>query len=368
MMNGMFHPKAAVAAVLIGTACFIASIGFAEATTPKNLEIYFVDVEGGQSTLVVTPDHHSLLIDTGFAGDGTGFRPGDPHQARDANRIVAVARDAGITQIDYLLITHFHPDHDGGVTELSQLIPIRVFIDHGIPNPEAVNNVPETNVAFEAYSVVRRKAQHIQPALGDRLPLSDIEAVIVSSAGATLARPLPNAGAKNDACQDHATPPRDPYENPRSTGIVVRYGKFRFLDIGDLSGQPLFELACPKSLIGPVDVYVVPHHGGIDVDVPATFAAFKPRVAVMNNGLKKGGALATYQALHRVPGLQDVWQLDRSADAGSSNFAAEYIANLDEGTSYWLKLVANSDGSFRVFNQRTGVWKKYTQTRQDLFR
>lgn len=149
------------------------------------------------------------------------------------------------------------------------------------------------------------------------------------------------------------------YENPRSTGVVISYGRFRFLDVGDLSGQPLFDLACPKDLIGSVDVYLVAHHGGPDVADPATFAAFKPRVAVMTNGIKKGGALETYQGLHHAPGLEDVWQLHVSAVAGDSNFAAKYVANLDESTAHWIKLEANSDGSFRAFNRRTGKWKNY---------
>lgn len=350
---------AVMLALLVGTAALVASSEAAKAEAPKGLEIYFIDVEGGQSTLVVTPDRHSLLIDAGFAGDGSGFRPGDPHQARDANRIVAAARDAGITKIDFLLMTHFHPDHDGGVSELSQLMPIRIFIDHGVPNAEAGKTVPETQDAFNAYATVRSTGQHLQPSPGDRLPLNDLEVVVVSSAGSTLSAPLPSAGATNTACQDHATPARDPYENPRSTGIVVRYGKFRFLDVGDLTGQPLFNLVCPKDLIGPVDAYLVAHHGGMDADVSETFAAFKPRVAIMNNGLKKGGARETYQALHHVRGLEAVWQLHASADAEDSNFSAEYVANLDESTSYWLKLTANQDGSFRVFNRRTGEWKAY---------
>src|SRR5215469_155706 len=116
----------------------------AEVSSARDLQIYFIDVEGGQSTLIITPDRHSLLIDAGWAGDGSGFRPGDPHTARDANRILAAALDAGIRRIDYLLITHFHPDHDGGTKELSQLIPIQVFIDHGSPNPEAESASPET--------------------------------------------------------------------------------------------------------------------------------------------------------------------------------------------------------------------------------
>jgi beta-lactamase superfamily II metal-dependent hydrolase len=331
----------------------------ADSAPTKTIEIYFIDVEGGQSTLIVTPERHSLLIDTGYAGDGSGFRPGDPQRARDANRIMAAAHDAGITQIDYLLITHFHSDHDGGVTELSKIMPIHAFIDHGAPTAEAVGTDEETKDAYEAYAAVRGTREHLQPKPGEHLPLKDIDAIVVSTAGSVLAQPMPDAGAPNAACRDHADAPRDSYENPRSTGVVIRYGRFRFLDVGDLSGQPLFDLACPKDLIGPVDVYLVAHHGGPDVADPATFAAFKPRVAIMNNGLKKGGALVTYQALHHVAGLEDVWQLHVSAAAGSSNFAAKYVANLDEGASHWLKLVGNPDGSFRVFNQRTGEWKGY---------
>lgn len=330
------------------------------ASAHSGLEIYFIDVEGGQSTLLVTPDRHSLLIDAGWAGDGSGFHPGDPHQARDANRIVAAARDAGVAQIDYLFITHFHVDHDGGVGELAQLMPVRVFIDHGSPSEEAEKTSPETRDGFAAYVKVRDSAAgHLEPRPGDLLPLTDVEATVVSSAGATLARSLPGAGEKNPLCRAQAPPPLDPYENPRSTGLVVRHGKFRFLDLGDLTGQPLFNLACPKNLIGPVDVYLVAHHGGPDAADPATFAAFKPRVAIMNNGLMKGGALTTYETLHQVPGLENVWQLHLSAEAGDRNFAPAYSANLDESTAYWIKLVANEDGSFRVFNQRTGVWREY---------
>ena len=331
----------------------------ARGETPRALQIYFIDVEGGQSTLIVTPERHSLLIDTGWAGAGSGFRPGDPHGARDANRIVSAARDAGITQIDYLLITHFHIDHDGSVAELSRLMPIRTFIDHSAPSAEADRASPGTQEAYEAYLGVRSAGAHLQPGAGERLPLQDVEAIVVSSAGATLKRPLGQAAAANAACPDHATPPRDPYENPRSTGVVVRYGAFRFLDVGDLTGQPLFNLACPKNLIGSVDVYLVAHHGGADASVAETFAAFKPRVAIMNNGLSKGGARLTYQALHQVPGLEDVWQLHASSDAGDANFPSPYIANLDESTAHWIKLVASEDGAFRVFNQRTGEWKTY---------
>lgn len=345
--------------IQVGVAAATAA-GVATAPKPKSLVIYFIDVEGGQSTLVVTPDHRSLLIDTGFAGNGIGFHPGDPLKARDANRIVAAARDAGIKQIDYLLITHFHDDHDGAVRELSQLMPIRAFVDHGSPSPDvAVNTGVEQLEAYRVYQSVRSGLPHLRPEPGDRLPFKDIHVTVVSSAGKTLSKPLSGAGAINASCRTQATPPRDPYENPRSTGVAIRYGKFRFLDLGDLSGQPLFDLVCPKDMIGSVDAYLVAHHGGPDVADAATFAAFKPRIVIMNNGLKKGGARATYQALRNVRGLEDAWQLHLSAEAGDSNFAATTVANLDESTAYWVKLVARADGTFRVLNQRTGEWKNY---------
>ena len=170
---------AALCVIVVVAAGSLTSVGVAK-TSAKDLTIYFVDVEGGQATLVVTPDRHSLLIDTGFAADGKGFRPGDPRQARDANRILAAARDAGVAHIDYLLITHFHPDHDGGVTELSQLMPIGAFIDHGVPNADAENASAETKEAFKAYSTVRGTGLHLQPSPGDDLPLKGLEVVVGS--------------------------------------------------------------------------------------------------------------------------------------------------------------------------------------------
>jgi beta-lactamase superfamily II metal-dependent hydrolase len=343
------------------SACLIALLPLAptQAVTAKTLDIYFIDVEGGQSTLLVTPDRQSFLVDTGWAGNGMpGSKPGNPSQSRDAKRIVDAAHDAGIRQIDYLLITHFHPDHDGGVVELAQLIPIRHFIDHGTLPAEAAKDAP-TKDAFASYLAVRAKARHIEPKPGDRLPLRGIDAIIVTSDASTITQPLAGAGEVNSACDHPAPPPGEAIENPRSTGVVVTFSKFRFLDVGDLTGQPLFNLACPKSLIGPVDAYLVAHHGGADASDPATFVAFKPRVAIMNNGLKKGGAQVTYEALHHMPGLEDVWQLHRSQAAGDRNFPAERIANLDESTAHWIKLSANADGSFRVFNGRTGEWKNY---------
>jgi competence protein ComEC len=328
------------------------------------LTIYFIDVEGGQSTLIVTPAGQSLLVDTGFPGDGTfESKPRDPAQARDPKRIVAAAKDAGVSRIDYLLITHFHADHVGGVAELAAQMPIRTFIDHGTVPVAAEDNVAGTLAIFNAYAAVRAKGRHLEAKPGDRLPIAGVEATIVSSAGATLAAPLPGAGARTPGCAPTPPPPQEPNENPRSTGFVLRFGRFRFLDIGDLTGAPLYALVCPTDLIGAVDTYLVAHHGGLDAADPATFAAFKPRVAIVNNGARKGGAPELFARLHTVSGLEDVWQLHRSRNEGAQNYPDDRIANLDETTAHWIRLTANEDGSFRVSNGRTGSSKSYPARR-----
>ena len=326
---------------------------------PKTLDIYFIDVEGGQSTLIVTPARESLLVDAGFPGTGTfDSTPGDPRQARDAQRIAVAARAAGLTRIDYLLVTHFHADHDGGVVELAQLMPIATFVDHDTVPASAEENVPGTLAMFDAYAAVRAKGRHLVPKPGNRLPLKGVETTVVSASGSTLARPLSRAGTPTQGCAATAPPAQEVNENPRSTGFQLQFGAFRFLDLGDLSGAPLFALACPASLVGPVDVYLVAHHGGPDAADPATFAAFAPRVAVLNNGARKGGAAETFAALRRAASI-DAWQLHRSDQPGSQNFADDRIANLDETTAHWIKLSAKEDGSFTVTNARTRGTKAY---------
>jgi competence protein ComEC len=327
----------------------------------RTLDIYFIDVEGGQSTLIVTPAGESLLIDGGFPGaDGTfASVSGDPHKARDANRVLAAARAAGITRIDDLLITHYHADHFGAIPELAQLIPIRTFIDHAAPEPDAESRVPGTLAAYERYAAVRAKGKHLLPKPGDHLPLRGVDVTVVSAAGATITTPLPGAGGANTACGNPAVDAQEPTENPRSTSIRLRYGRFTFLDVGDLTGAPLRALACPTNMIGPTDVYLVAHHAGPDAADLATFAAFAPRVAILNNGTHKGGSAEVLAALHKVSGLEDAWQLHRSLPPGPRFFADDRVANLDESTAYWIKVSARSDGSFTVTNARTGATKAY---------
>jgi hypothetical protein len=269
-----------------------------------------------------------------------------------------VARAAGLSHIDDLLITHFHEDHDGGVTDVALQLPIRTFIDHGSVNADA-ESVRGTLAAFEAYKAVRAAGQHLEPKPGDRLPLRDVEAVVVSSAGEVVSSPLAGARGRNAACASAPLiPAQEIHENPRSTGVVLTYGAFRFLDVGDLTGEPLHALACPDDRVGPVDVYLVAHHGGPDAADPATFAAFAPRVAVVNNGVTKGGAPPLLALLANTSGV-DSWQLHRSANPGAQNTDEDRIANLDDRTAHWIKVAGSADGSFAVTNGRTGRTTRY---------
>ena len=326
------------------------------------LDIYFIDVEGGQATLMVTPAGQSFLVDAGFPGDGTfASLPGDPTKARDAQRILAAARDAGVARIDYLMLTHYHADHAGGVVELSQLLPIGTFIDHSAPPAEAEAGVPGTMAVYERYLVRRSAGRHIEPKPGDRLPIPGIDAFVVASGGATLSRPLTvtsGVNGANPSCTGGGLPAQEKIENPRSTGVRVQFGRFSFLNVGDLSGAPLYALTCPDDLLGRADLYLVAHHAGLDAADPTIFRTVQPRVAVFNNGPRKGGGAETFTTLRAFPET-DVWQLHRSLAAGAVNMTDGRIANLDESTSAWIKVAASSDGSFTVTNGRTGEQKSY---------
>jgi len=333
--------------------------GWAQTGKAKELSVYFIDVEGGQSTLFVTPSGQSLLVDTGWAG------------GRDADRIVDVAKHAGLTQLDYVLLTHYHGDHAGGVVDLAGKFPIKTFIDHG-PAMEETRNVPQT---YAAYLTVREKAEHILAKPGDRLPIKDVNFQVVSAAAETISKPLRGAGAANPLCpdfqpKDEVADPLVGGENKQSVGMVISLGKFRMVDFGDLTWNKEHDLACPNNLIGGIDLYLVSHHGQDISSLPMLVHAMRPRVAVMNNGAKKGGATATFVTLKNSPGLEDLWQLHYAMDAGDHNMPEKFIANTgvggtvptgvpNESTVYVIKVAARPDGSFTVTNTRNGEHKEY---------
>ena len=335
------------------------------ATAPRALDIYFIDVEGGQSTLIVTPDGESMLIDTGYGPRAARGALPPVSGGRDAGRILAAAREAGIERIDYLLITHFHPDHVGGVPELASRIPIGTFIDYGSP----LGSDRMTAGGFRNYEPVRATGRrHIEARPGERLPLKDVEVDVVSSGGLLTPRPIGGDNAVNSACTNLEDHPEDGTENYRSVGVVLRFGAFRFLDLGDLSGNTLTRLACPRDLLGQMSVYLIAHHGDYDSNVPALYAALRPRVAIMNNGVTRGGSPDAFQTLHAQPAIEDLWQLHRSENAGAVNSAETLIANVDDGTmtAHYLKLTAFPDGSFTVMNSRNGFMKTYSKRRPPI--
>ena len=315
----------------------------AERTT---LDVYFVDVEGGQATLVVTPSGESMLVDAGWPG----------FEGRDADRIAAAARDAGVSRIDYLVVTHYHRDHVGGVPALAAQVPVGTFVDHG--------DTTETGTAaeelFQEYQRVRAGARHLVVRPGAALPITGLEALVVAARGEIIPDGVTGQRAQNPLCETTARKEPDPGENARSVGLLLSFGSFRLLNLGDLTWNKELELACPANRLGTVDVYLTTHHGLDSSNPPALVHAVRPRVAIMNNGARKGGTPDAWRIIRDAPGLEDLWQLHFAEAGGSTHNAPEpYIANPDESTAHWLKLSARRDGSFSVTNGRTGYRKEY---------
>ena len=332
--------------------CVAASAGWS-APRPENgkvLQVYFVDVEGGQATLFVTPEGKSLLIDTGWP-DSNG---------RDADRIVAAAKLAGIKQIDFVLLTHYHIDHAGGLPQLAAQIPIGTMIDHG-ENREPKETATER--VWQDYETLLAKGElkRIIAKAGETLPLEGVEVRVISSDGKLIEKPLSGAGDKNATCSAAQKYRLDHTENARSLGVLLTFGKLRILDLGDLTSDKEAELVCPENKLGVMDIYVVSHHGTFTSNSPEFLRAIAPRVAVMDNGAVKGGAPSSWDAVKKSPRLEDFWQLHFSDEGGAAHNAAEpFIANLagpDAGN--YLKVSAWEDGNFEVFNSRTKQTKRY---------
>ncbi|MGE0405540.1 MAG: ComEC/Rec2 family competence protein [Candidatus Korobacteraceae bacterium] len=314
------------------------------------LDIYWVDVEGGGATLIVSPAGESLLIDTGWRKDD-----------RDAKRIYAVAQKAGLKKIDYLIMTHYHEDHVGGVGTLAKLIPIERFLDHGdtveTRNPKAIE---EWNI----YQEVSR-GKRSQPKLGDKIPLKGLDITVVATNGELIPNVI-NGGGPNDpaVCKDPVLKRMDQGENGRSVGILLRYGKFKFLDLGDLTWNKEIDMVCPVNRLGTVDLYQLEHHGMDMSGAPQIMNSVQAQVAVMNNGPRKGGIGSYLDVAKNATGLEDLWQLHLSfMTEKERNTEEPFIANLKEEADcdgHYLKATVDSSGKYTLTNTRNNFRKTYT--------
>jgi beta-lactamase superfamily II metal-dependent hydrolase len=346
-----FNSRARRLGAALGSCVLLCILSNASAAADHSeLRIYFIDVEGGQATLFVTPANQSVLIDTGWP-DNNG---------RDADRIVAAAKEAGISKIDYVLITHFHIDHGGGIPQLTARIPVGTFIDHG-PNRETTDAA--TVDVWQAYQKVLAsgKFEHLVAKPGDTLPIQGMQVTVISSDGELISKPLPGAGQENANCKNAEQYPADQTENARSLGTLITFGKLRILDLGDLTRDQEMKLMCPINKLGKIDIYIVSHHGWGQSSSPALVYGIEPRIAIMDNGAKKGGTPSVWDIISKSPHLEDFWQLHYSEEGGAAhNVAQNFIANPEgpDGGSY-LWLTARPDGSFEILNSRLPKGKHY---------
>ena len=262
----------------------------------------------------------------------------------------------GSRRSNYLVVTHFHGDHIGGVPALAARLPIRNFVDHGTTSESEARR----RVAFDAYTQVRSKGTHIEARAGDQIPIAGLDVRVLSSNAGLLSVPLEGGGIPNPLCASFSPMEDETSDDAYSVGTIVAHGEFRLVNLGDLSWNQEYGLVCPTNRVGTVDVLLASQHGDDEASSPTFVHALRPRVAVTNNGIKKGAIQPTIQTINSSPGLEDLWQLHFSMLGNQQNGPEEFIANLgDVDTGHWIKVSAQADGSFTVTNGRTGDTKSY---------
>ena len=334
------------------------SVAFAAKLHDGALRIFAIDVEGGQATLFVSPTGQSLLVDTGWGG----------HNGRDADRIVEAAKEAGLSRIDTVLITHYHDDHVTGLQQLMARIPVGTFYDHGAVYEKSAH----IDELYAQYLSVSKGHKRVSPRAGEALNLSGFDALAISSDGVVMKKALPGAGKPNSLCKDLPSLSADTTENGHSLGIVIRFAGINILDAGDLTMDRERDLICPSNLIGHADVVIVSHHGS-DLSSSRVFVhSLTPRVAVMDNGDTKGGSTSVLDTYRSSPGLVALYQLHTAPVAGSPqpggtaqqgaehNVPPALIANISGVEGKRIDIDVNADGSIDIENRRTGTQKHLT--------
>jgi beta-lactamase superfamily II metal-dependent hydrolase len=330
---------------------FLWALLAASLSAAPGLEIYVIDVEGGKSVLLVSPSGQSMLFDAGW--------PASSNRLASTERIVEAVEAAGIRRIDFLVISHFDTDHIGDIPLLAAKVPIEHIFDHG----EYLTTNPQAAERFAAYASLRDKIGHTVLHVGDRVPIKGVDVRVLSAGGQLITKPLPKAGARNPLCesnkQQHALV--TDVEDNQSIGLLITSGKFRMLDLADLEAHYSHDLVCPRNLIGDVDVYNVNVHGQFKGIAPELAGALHAPVIIQANGARKGADAQTWPVLRAAPGLQDIWQLHQSLNAGKdANPPDDFIANLEPADSFkWIRISVAKDGTFNVTNTRNGFSKRY---------
>jgi beta-lactamase superfamily II metal-dependent hydrolase len=326
---------------------------FAAPPARRVLEIYYVDVEGGAATLIVTPAGESILVDAGWPG----------FENRDAKRIQAALQQAGVTQIDHLIMTHYHIDHYGGIAPLAKLVQIKRFYDRGPLSPELGEYKSDPKMHGDYLAATAGKSTHLKP--GDTIKLktvSGMPAVRLWCLASSAEVVRKSGGAPNAECAAAVAKPEDTSDNARSVVLKLSYGDFDFLDTGDLTWNIEKNLVCPTNLIGEIDLYQVGHHGMDTSNNPVLLRSIRPTVAIMNNGAKKGGSATTVRDLLALPSLKALYQVHRNIKTGDAdNAPAEFIANPDEQGNEMIRVSVDAAArSFTVINDRTKVSKTFS--------
>lgn len=363
--------RLAAAAALAAPLLVTADAAIAQPGNSRDLKILSVDVEGGAAVLFRTPEGKSLLIDTGFPPGGGGQRalPGAPPftPPMDAERIAAAAATLGIKKLDYLVITHYHGDHLGGLEALLAKLPVDTFIDHG-PNREfpAATATPQqratsTEARYPALVAAYQGHNHVLAQTGNSLDVGSMHIQFVTADGKVPDAPLPGAGQANPDCA--ASKPTNidgGEENARSVGMLITFGKARILYLGDLTWNKEIELFCPANKVGKVDVYFVTGHGMNLSSSPAT-RAIDPLVAIMQNGPTKGGDEAVINMVNTYPNLKGFWRTHYSIRYPSLNGDPNYVVNPDwvPDLAFPIALEIAPGGDITVTNTRNKFGKTY---------